>query len=172
MNRLEVPEKSYRSEISTMFVNHKRAMSSNWVVYSLFLGILFGLVVFIFMWFLFGDFDVYIVCNAALIGSVAFVIIVYSTGRFREKIIADMKSAEPFKGVCGFRGYSSHMSSENVTIVPTLAGKLHFVSCGDYAPFLVEKRSGQFYDYFEFKDVENLDQKDLRKFIAVSSDLD
>lgn len=144
-------------------------MSPNWFVYSLFLGILFGLMIFAAMWLLLGDFDAYIVGYCALMGFAAFMVKFWWTWGYRDKIIADMEAAKPLNGTYGFRGYTTNFGVEHVTIVPTMAGDLKFISLESISN--IQKKAGQLFNYYVFNEVENLDQKDLSKFVAIDDDL-
>jgi len=166
-NKLEVPERTFKGEIKAIFDNHLRAMSPRWRIYSLILGMLFGLSILIFMLFLLRAIDIFIVAFCLFWGFTAFMIIFSSTLTYRKKINDDMKAAKPYEKVYGFHEYTSSLGFEHTTIVPTMAGDLKFRSYNPYSYPSIQKKAGQLFDYYVFNDVENLDKKDLSKFIAV-----
>lgn len=173
MNKLEVPREKFSKKCALVFTLEESALSSAWKIICFIQSLIVALIALSISWFFEGVIRDYYVLFSILVGLAYYVVDSTTVKNYRKKIIADMNSAGSFKGKSGFRGYSAHIGNAYVTIVPTLAGNIHFVSYGESDPFLViKKKHGRFFNYYEFKDVEKLDQKDLRRFIAIPNDLD
>lgn len=89
---------------------------------------------------------------------------------FRKKIMADIESAGNFSGTYGFY-CSDNLRDQSFVDVSTMAGKLTFV-CEGSSMGLIEKKSGRYFNYYAYSDVEGINSKDLRIFIAGESKLD
>lgn len=167
MNELLVPEVGLFQILKDLiFKPRKVSMSSVWWASPIFVSVIVGAVVSQIFCRITGD-------NFLLTGLLCttgfYTGCILAVKGFRKKIIADMKAAKPFDEVYGFRGYSINFNTQHVVIVPTMAGDLKFKGF-DSIPN-IQKKAGQLFDYYVFNNVEDLDQRDLSKFIAVPNDL-
>lgn len=171
MNKLIVPETTFMEKFKSVFLpSQKRAIFSNWLAMSIYRSLIVAVAAFLIVSILEGTIYGFFTIYALLVGLGYYTIDSRIVENHRKKIIVDMKSAKPFSRVHGFRGLTSG-SPEWATYVPTMAGELHFI--GDrFFSFIIVKKSGKLFNYYDFPEVEGLNPKDLRQFIAVKSDLD
>lgn len=166
MNRLIVPERTLIGELKDAFNYRKRAMMSGWLWACLLLGVYVTLLIIVMLTIILGELNGSIIGCSVLAGIMYFIMKVIGTRHIRSKIIADMKSSILLSGAYSPDGH--RQGEEYVGILPTMAGKLRFISI--QLPSLgIEKKVGEYYSYFVYKDVENLGKKDLRKFIVFCS---
>lgn len=176
MIKVNLPKKNFLHELNELkdaFDYQRRAMSSTW----LWACLLHGVVVFFFLTL--GLFVLLvlpvssealsrvlksnIIIYSTVTGIIYFIIKVLETRYFRNKIIADMKTAVPMAGfVFGELHYNYGVYKNWAS---TMAGTLSFISDKPIYPNMI-KKAGMIYEYFEFPKIEGLNQKELRYFIS------
>lgn len=163
-NRLEVP-RSVITEIKTVFGDKKRAMSANWFLYSVIFGLAWAILILSAMWFFLEGVDEFIIMFSAFIGFVMFLFTAWTTHSYREKIIADMKSAKQIFCQYHFDYRDAEGGHAHANIIPTMAGNVIFISI--QSPEMgITKKLGKIFDYYVY-DVVNINEKNLGKFIAI-----
>lgn len=163
MNELIAPQGlNVKRLFSNSFSVKNASISSFWaapLIGELLIACMFFLYIFVFQinWIR----SLVIIMPAALF---FYLIRIFAVYDYRKKIIADMESAKPISKVYDLRGIVSG-NGEHTTYVSTMAGELKFVGDRLFA-FKIVKKSGKFFDYYDFPKTEGLNKKDLRQFIA------
>jgi len=177
MNKLEVPKTTFLRELKIAFNAPKRALSANRRLITVLKSLLITVIIFLWTWLISQGIRDYFVVYSVLVGLFFYVIESTITKKFRKRIISDMESAMPLEGQFGFSKQSPQaelalqVHDKYALIVSSLAGILKIISQGKPDPSLIKVKKGKFFIYFEFKDIENLDMDDLRKFVAEPSAL-
>lgn len=169
MNKLIVPKITFAQTLKDLFNDKRRAMSSTWFRGSLFLGVLAFFVIFIFLGVLLPELMVFIIVYSAVAGFVSSIIQVRGARRLREEIIADMESAESLTGVFNTND-GQRQNGTYIGKVSTMAGVLTFISSNG-SSLDIEKKHGKLFDYYVYHNTELIEQKDLRKFVAIGPDV-
>ena len=165
MNKLIVPKRFFLMGFADLSDPYKRAMSSKWFFTPIFwtfivtVAGLLGSLVFK------GEINGSSLITSLIVSAIYYSVELKIIEGYRKKIIADMESARPFIGPYSFDWHSVNSGIEHCNIIPTMAGKLKFIS-NQLPSFGIKRMRGELFDYYVYNDVENLDQKDLKKFVV------
>lgn len=164
-NKLIIPKRDLLDKFLLIFYAQEGRLSAHWRIFSLMRSVIVAMIAFLITAVLSRGFEDYLVVYSILVGIFYFIIHFSNVRKYRRKILLDMQTAVPSIS-CTLHGYSSSLlSSEYTYIVPTMYGDLKF-ECDRFSAFGIEKTTGTYFDYYSYKDVEKINENELRLFIA------